>query len=262
VPHWNTRGAAQTGTYANGARYRCLEKSSRCVALDWPDGWFPYNPVRLIPEHWHGSLLSEKRDGSGLLYRRNRYYDPSSGRFTQEDPIGLAGGLNVYGFAAGDPVSYSDPYGLYIIVQGDRRYRTAVRNALQYMAANSESFARVYNALAASTEVTVMIANHGISNCRSWSGNCTRRDGETGAWIQFRPKTREYVQAQYGFTMGEGDWFLDDGLVLAHELYHAAGILAAKINTGVEPVCGATGNKKAEDCADKHEETVDRELKN
>jgi RHS repeat-associated protein len=112
VPHWNTRGAAQTGTYANGARYRCLEKSSRCVALDWPDGWFPYNPARLIPEHWHGSLLSEKRDGSGLLYRRNRYYDPSSGRFTQEDPIGLAGGLNVYGFAAGDPVTYSDPYGL------------------------------------------------------------------------------------------------------------------------------------------------------
>ena len=33
-------------------------------------------------------------------------------QFTQEDPIGLAGGLNAYGFAAGDPVSYSDPFGL------------------------------------------------------------------------------------------------------------------------------------------------------
>jgi len=43
---------------------------------------------------------------------RNRYYDPSTGQFTQTDPIGLAGGLNAYGFAAGDPVSYSDPYGL------------------------------------------------------------------------------------------------------------------------------------------------------
>jgi len=31
---------------------------------------------------------------------------------TQEDPIGLAGGLNLYGFANGDPVTFSDPFGL------------------------------------------------------------------------------------------------------------------------------------------------------
>jgi hypothetical protein len=31
---------------------------------------------------------------------------------TQLDPIGLAGGLNSYGFAAGDPVNFSDPFGL------------------------------------------------------------------------------------------------------------------------------------------------------
>jgi hypothetical protein len=37
---------------------------------------------------------------------------PRHGQFTQPDPIGLAGGLNSYGFAAGDPVSYADPYGL------------------------------------------------------------------------------------------------------------------------------------------------------
>lgn len=32
--------------------------------------------------------------------------------FTQEDPAGLAGGLNLYGFAGGDPVNFSDPFGL------------------------------------------------------------------------------------------------------------------------------------------------------
>jgi uncharacterized protein RhaS with RHS repeats len=31
---------------------------------------------------------------------------------TQEDPIGLAGGLNLYGFADGDRVNFADPIGL------------------------------------------------------------------------------------------------------------------------------------------------------
>lgn len=65
-----------------------------------------YEPI------WQGSLLENGRTGSGLYYRRNRYVDPASGSFTQTDPSGLAGGLNVYGFAGGDPVNYSDPLGL------------------------------------------------------------------------------------------------------------------------------------------------------
>ncbi len=32
--------------------------------------------------------------------------------FTQPDPIGIAGGLNSYGYAGGDPVNFSDPFGL------------------------------------------------------------------------------------------------------------------------------------------------------
>jgi RHS repeat-associated protein len=59
-----------------------------------------------------GTLTDEKRDATRTHYRRNRYVDPATGRFTQEDPIGLAGGLSVYGFADGDAVSYSDPFGL------------------------------------------------------------------------------------------------------------------------------------------------------
>jgi RHS repeat-associated protein len=61
---------------------------------------------------WHGTLFESKRDGSGLEYARNRVYDPATGRFSQEGPIGLAGDLNAYGFTNGDPVNLSDPFGL------------------------------------------------------------------------------------------------------------------------------------------------------
>jgi RHS repeat-associated protein len=56
--------------------------------------------------------VDDMRDASGQMYRPNRYDDPQTGQFTQPDPIGIAGGLNAYGFAEGDPVTYADPYGL------------------------------------------------------------------------------------------------------------------------------------------------------
>jgi hypothetical protein len=46
--------------------------------------------------YWLGSLSVEMRDASGLMYTRNRYYNPQTRQFTQPDPIGPAGGLNVY----------------------------------------------------------------------------------------------------------------------------------------------------------------------
>jgi RHS repeat-associated protein len=61
---------------------------------------------------WWGSLIDEKTDASGLKYMRNRYYNPRTGQFTQQDPIGLAGGLNLYGFGDGDPINFGDPFGL------------------------------------------------------------------------------------------------------------------------------------------------------
>lgn len=51
-------------------------------------------------------------DETGLIYFRARYYDSSLGRFTQRDPIGLAGGVNRYAYVQSNPVRFFDPYGL------------------------------------------------------------------------------------------------------------------------------------------------------
>jgi RHS repeat-associated protein len=47
-----------------------------------------------------------------LDFMRMRFYDSSLGRFSSMDPIGIAGGINVYSYAHNNPVRYADPYGL------------------------------------------------------------------------------------------------------------------------------------------------------
>jgi uncharacterized protein RhaS with RHS repeats len=46
---------------------------------------------------------------------RARYYDPTTGRFIKEEPIGLAGGINLYAYEGGNPVGFIDPSGLWSV---------------------------------------------------------------------------------------------------------------------------------------------------
>ncbi|ENG0237592.1 RHS repeat-associated core domain-containing protein, partial [Burkholderia multivorans] len=54
---------------------------------------------------------AQEDEETGLAYNRHRYYDPMSGRFVSKDPIGLAGGINVYQYAP-NPIAWIDPRGL------------------------------------------------------------------------------------------------------------------------------------------------------
>ena len=45
---------------------------------------------------------------TGLHYNWHRYYDPATGRYITSDPLGLAAGLNTYGYAAQNPLSFVD----------------------------------------------------------------------------------------------------------------------------------------------------------
>ena len=47
-----------------------------------------------------------------MSFFRNRWYDSKTGRFTQEDPMGFAGGSNLYAYAGNNPASFTDPFGL------------------------------------------------------------------------------------------------------------------------------------------------------
>lgn len=49
---------------------------------------------------------------SRLYYMPVRYYDPALGRWISENPIGIAGGGNLFEYAGNDPINATDPSGL------------------------------------------------------------------------------------------------------------------------------------------------------
>ncbi len=50
---------------------------------------------------------------TGMVYMRNRVYDPRLGQFLSHDPLGYVDSHNLYQYGLFDPINYWDPYGLF-----------------------------------------------------------------------------------------------------------------------------------------------------
>ncbi|EHP1023502.1 RHS domain-containing protein [Escherichia coli] len=100
-------------TDVNGAPEEMTDSDGKIV---WETGYQVWGNT--IQEKDHGGVEQNLRyqgqyldRETGLHYNLHRYYDPDVGRFMVTDPIGLAGGLNLYAYAP-NPLKYIDPLGL------------------------------------------------------------------------------------------------------------------------------------------------------
>ncbi len=86
---------------------KIYDSSSATIGATWGDRTADTGTV--VPIRMGGAEFDQE---TKLYYMRARYYDPQLGRFISEDPLGIAGGLNLYAYAENDPVNGRDPTGL------------------------------------------------------------------------------------------------------------------------------------------------------
>jgi RHS repeat-associated protein len=62
--------------------------------------------------NWFRYTARQFDSSTALYYYRARYYDPMTGRFLSEDPIGTSGALDLYSYVSNNPVNRVDAFGL------------------------------------------------------------------------------------------------------------------------------------------------------
>jgi len=162
------RGAART-YYAQDARQSVVGLTDASGGLCEEYRYAPFgeplghgtnsNPWR------YGGLAYD--DVTGLQYHRARYYSPDMGRFLSVDPMGMAGGINIYAYARNSPLQFVDRTGLGV---GDmvEIYRAMGEAALTFSGA-------ILDAVLAVAEAVVYVST--VSVQMQWAYSLSGADG-------------------------------------------------------------------------------------
>lgn len=102
---------ARYKVWGNAVQEEWIRRAPAPPPPEWGKLQPPPPPLPPVPRpqnlRYQGQYLDRE---TGLHYNAFRYYDPDVGRFINQDPIGLAGGSNLYRYAP-NPVSWIDPWG-------------------------------------------------------------------------------------------------------------------------------------------------------
>lgn len=156
-----------------------------------------------IPLRLPGQLYDED---TRLYYNYFRDYDADLGRYVQTDPIGLNGGVNTYVYVAGNPLRYSDFFGLKVLFDDQAKDIQKVK----------------------SMYVRLKSTEHGKKICRTLEQfpetyTITTTDAEGTAFYE---GSRRTIRIDPGFSplihTEKGIMRADPVTILGHEIGHAA----------------------------------------
>jgi RHS repeat-associated protein len=149
--------------------------------------------------------FSTKRydEDTGLSYYGYRFYSASLGRWITRDPLGEAGGINLYGFVGNNAISGIDPHGLiwsYIYRGG----KYVVQKGAEYLT-NPKNVEKVGKKVGKK-----------ISKEEQKSGSIEDREGDydNDGTKNFKDKDSEYYSNQY--FCGEDECYEDVEPAVCH----------------------------------------------
>ncbi|OOF58859.1 RHS repeat-associated core domain-containing protein, partial [Rodentibacter genomosp. 2] len=152
---------------------------------------------------------------TGLHYNFLRYYDPITGRFTTQDPIGLKGGMNLYRFE-GAVQNQIDPLGM------DARTSCSYKIKQQELSCTrteSEKFLGIFTKSSKTQTITINSADGVFSGgynsgpqgkCANDSSEECLKQSNTGPVL---PGAYTMVYKGDRFNQGTDAWWLDEGVI-------------------------------------------------
>jgi RHS repeat-associated protein len=154
---------------------------------------------------------------TGLYFAEHRVYNPKYGRWLSRDPIGIAGGMNLYAYAGDNPTTLVDPSGLREVGQFEvdqilTQYSAELRSSsARYDLMYSEhSAGQPMDYLLTQSDDTFDVRGLGILNAGQF-GNFSAGFGagtlDTDlAYLGVRVGGAAYGLAAYGTSDWEGQW--------------------------------------------------------
>ncbi|EFV4957826.1 type IV secretion protein Rhs [Salmonella enterica] len=127
---------------------------------------------------------------TGLHYNLYRFYDPDIGKFISGDPIGLAGGPNLYAYAP-NPLGWIDPLGLKVC---GLKNKDLGKNGIE-----------IANSITKKGQPKIEILFNNMNDAKNWAASKlglgkTRMYDSSGKWIGWQNKAGDKVY------WGHGDW--------------------------------------------------------
>jgi RHS repeat-associated protein len=111
-------------------------------------------------------------EGAGdIFFMRNRYYDATTGRFIQRDPIGFSGGQsNLYAYVGNNPLIFFDPEGLSGIddletLLGDKYAYYSDKISSSYLASKLKYYEKEFDNFLGRLRTKVFFSKNRTSKC-------------------------------------------------------------------------------------------------